>query len=689
MKNKVQSERKIINTRKFFLAALVVCGGIFFSKSIFPSDVSVLAIVHAEDTNLIGEQFLNGKWYHFDEETGEMTTGWYDFPDKRVYYASSGEMVYGLQKVEGKTYYFDVNTGKVSYGERNISGKWYYFDEKTGVMVSGWHDFEDKRVVYAATGEMLFGKQRIEGNTYYLNPNSGGLVTGEINIGGQWHYFDSEGKMVTGWHDFPNKRVYYASTGEMLFGKHQIGDFNYYFDEMSGKNVGGEKYIAGKWYHFDEVTGIMTIGWYDYPDKRVYYAVTGEMLFGKQIIEGNTYYLDVRKGGLASGEQYILNKWYNFDNNGKMITGWYDFENKKVFYKSTGEMVTGEWCIENKWYYFSPSNGAMMVGWIHLPEKWVYYNSDGSMYYGKLLSDGKEYYLQPETGKMTIGLCSFGDETFGYGKDGAKVYGEYSFDGKWYFFDKNTGVMQRGWYDLPGKRVFYMNSGEMAFGKQDIGGSTYYFNTSTGALVKKSWEKIENMWYYFKEDGTLDIIRKPQKDFIGTCKAKIIEELESHENDQYYIGTPYRGLNLHAPNYEEIMYPNGAPRWDGYRGFNCTGFVAFVMRKCGADLRRITEQGGSGAYCNAMNWRKYAQKNVKCYGFSSVKDLLASKKAEKGDLIYCEPNWNWPGADCHIGIFWGNSSTDNRFWHQPYPKNVISNIFSGTRVQTYYIIKTS
>lgn len=78
---------------------------------------------------------------------------------------------------------------------------------------------------------------------------------------------------------------------------------------------------------------------------------------------------------------------------------------------------------------------------------------------------------------------------------------------------------------------------------------------------------------------------------------------------------------------EEWQYLNGSPRWDGYVGLNCTGFVAFLI-----------------------------------------------------------PDWSKPGADCHIGIYWGDYPGHNQFWHQV-DTNKISHIYAGTPVIRYYIIK--
>ena len=116
---------------------------------------------------LYGEQLINGKWYCFNSGTGAMITGWYDLPEKRVYYADTGEMLYGQQKIGVEVYYFEPFTGamyksqwrtengkqvyylswgKRAKGEVCIDNSWRYFDEETGEMVTGWHKFPEKTV---------------------------------------------------------------------------------------------------------------------------------------------------------------------------------------------------------------------------------------------------------------------------------------------------------------------------------------------------------------------------------------------------------------------------------------------------------------------------------------------------------------------------------------------------------------
>ena len=110
---------------------------------------------------------------------------------------------------------------------------------------------------------------------------------------------------------------------------------------------------------------------------------------------------------------------------------------------------------------------------------------------------------------------------------------------------------------------------------------------------------------------------------------------------------------------------------------NCTGFVARVFANTGGNLSKITALSNQwGGVANAYNWRDAMRKKVPTHVFNSIADLLNSKIAKKGDLIYFEPNYNLPNYDCHIGIYWGDYPGHNQIWHET-DTNKISHIYSG------------
>ncbi len=196
---------------------------------------------------------------------------------------------------------------------------------------------------------------------------------------------------------------------------------------------------------------------------------------------------------------------------------------------------------------------------------------------------------------------------------------------------------------------------------------------------------------------------QPASQYFGVSADAIVAELSAHEGDGYYLGTPYRDINTSftdAQNRALCLSPNGDPTSEG-PGMNCTGFVAYVIQKCGGDIARVLNNSDPipTGVANAINWRRalMGDENVEYYKYDSVADLLSSGIAQKGDMIYCNPtSWEisghegntYPTEDCHIGFFWGNSPSDNKFWHSSAPDgNRISAITPKTEPSVYYLIK--
>ena len=187
--------------------------------------------------------------------------------------------------------------------------------------------------------------------------------------------------------------------------------------------------------------------------------------------------------------------------------------------------------------------------------------------------------------------------------------------------------------------------------------------------------------------------------------------LGSHENDNYYLGTPYPERVVNGiPQYIlgrsgdcDNRNPNGdcgeIHGNDDYAGvpmMNCTGFVWHALWKASGlsytdGINRIPAWGGIGAGA----WKNFIQNNgleymtVKSGGTNEINEMLSTamwsakdaegnRFLEKGDII-----WFWVdqiplGADdlpvngyfgglsdkAHVGIYWpkDDGSDDNRWW---------------------------
>lgn len=73
------------------------------------------------------EANINGYWYNFDAN-GVMSTGF-------------------TQLKDGRTVYYN-GLGQMQYGEQYLNGKWYFFNQRDGRMAMGWQTLPDGRLVY-------------------------------------------------------------------------------------------------------------------------------------------------------------------------------------------------------------------------------------------------------------------------------------------------------------------------------------------------------------------------------------------------------------------------------------------------------------------------------------------------------------------------------------------------------------
>jgi GH25 family lysozyme M1 (1,4-beta-N-acetylmuramidase) len=200
-----------------------------------------------------------------------------------------------------------------------------------------------------------------------------------------------------------------------------------------------------------------------------------------------------------------------------------------------------------------------------------------------------------------------------------------------------------------------------------------YYDHFNGARYLSLYETNGHWIGYINETGTS--LTKGAGSYLGINRSNILNELNN--NSSMYLNTPFRG-SLAIP--ASVMSPIGNPNQYG-PGFNCTGFIATALRNSGANINKVANAtSGIGGVANAYNWRDALTANTDYYTFYSVDALLQSGKAKKGDLIYFEADFTKPNYDCHIGFFWGDTPSQNRFWHSTLAAggNKITHIFSGT-----------
>jgi len=192
--------------------------------------------------------------------------------------------------------------------------------------------------------------------------------------------------------------------------------------DKDGKMIKGDDYRYGGWYHFDEVTGAMTKGWYTSGDNSLYYydPIDGKRMSGECEIEGVPCYFEPASGKAAdcvwhqTGEEQY---WYEngirqgLEGRGKEIYdpasgAWYWLDsgshgqkaaNKDVYQESYSAYPdrgdgTGKWVRYDE-------NGHMVKGW-HTTAAGTYYFEEitGAMAKGSVTINGRKYYFDIITG---------------------------------------------------------------------------------------------------------------------------------------------------------------------------------------------------------------------------------------------------------------------------------------------------
>jgi len=205
-----------------------------------------------------------------------------------------------------------------------------------------------------------------------------------------------------------------------------------------------------------------------------------------QAKDGRWWYQHTDGQYMTNGWERINGKWYRFDEEGWMQTGWVqdklNFDPYYWYYLGEdGAMVTG-WLLDgNTWYYLN-KDGKMATGWVLDRGTWYYLNANGDMATGWVLDKGEWYYLNAN-GDMATGWVLDKGEWYYLNANGDMATGWVLDRGTWYYLNTN-GDMATGWILDNGTWYYLENNGAMACNETlTINGTSYSFSKS-GAWYK-------------------------------------------------------------------------------------------------------------------------------------------------------------------------------------------------------------
>lgn len=658
--------------------------------------------------------FDGSNWYWLDSETGVMATGVTQCGSRRYCFNASGSMVVGWA-CDGGVWYYAAPSGELRSGWQYIWGAWYWLDPSTKAMATGLVNDGSNLYAMGASGAMQTGWTLVDSAWYHAGP-SGVLDAGWYWDGSSWYWLDPGTRvMATGWLSINGSNYYLDGSrgGRMATGWVLDGDLWYWLFSSGAQMRGGWLHSGGAWYWIDSATGAMATGLVDDGSNFYVMGASGAMQTGWAQSDGvwyhaagsgvldtgwywdgaHWYWLDLETRAMATGEfEAYGDHYYSLADGAIQMSGWAPYGDGLALLKSNGAVIfvagknasgapvvqsgaqstvrgdsweqalPGFFSVDGKTFYAN-ADGELQSGWVCLGDSHYFFDSDYVMQTGWCW-DGSSWYWLDSDGSMTTGWRSISGSWYFFDDSGIMATGWKQCGEAWYFFN-DSGSMRTGWLSWGGAWYYLDSSGAMRTGWLHDGSAWYWLDEATGRMASSGWYDCDGARSWFNASG---VWIDASGSVLGVSRQRLLEQLISHENDSYYLGTRY-DTSLSPVS---CIYPNGEPRSDGFTGMNCGGFVSHVYAKAGGDLSKIANSQsnspwpggpGRGSFCNAYRWYGYAiDSGATVLQFNSVSELLASGQARKGDLVFFYP-FNPYSTDCHIGFFWGDTPYENRFWH--------------------------
>lgn len=248
--------------------------------------------------------------------------GWGKKDGYMYYYDKDGISLKGVQKIDGKTYYFNRIDGAMETGWQIVDGKRCYFDEKKGYQ--------------------LFLQWVQDGEDWYFLSDQGPVKKSEwVNDNGRKYYLKSDGKMTKDWLKIDDDWYYFnGSNGVMEYSTWKYSNDKWYYLNQDGKAANDWTYINENWYYFRENSCSMETGWFRADGSWYYSDSTGAMKTGWIQGDDGWYYLDDKSGKMKKNEWVYSNgSWYYFNINGAMVTKARYIDGVKYNFNSDGRMA--------------------------------------------------------------------------------------------------------------------------------------------------------------------------------------------------------------------------------------------------------------------------------------------------------------------------------------------------------------
>lgn len=332
------------------------------------------------------------------------------------------------------------------------------------------------------------------------------VKTGWVKESGKW-YFYKDGVKATGWQEWDEKLYYLNSDGTMKANEWMIDTDGsiYYFRSWGGAYKNCNAVINGRSYTFGADSKMQGSQWI-VKGGNWYLAKDGKIATGWQEWQGSKYYLN-SDGTMRSNE-------WRLDDSGKIryLCSWggayknrsANINGRSYTFNSNADVTNTQWiAMDGTWKL--AKDGRIATGWQTWDKNLYYLNSDGTMKANEAFTDGGKLYFFRSWGGAYKNCWYTSNGKKYYLHDNSAAYQNewLKADGKWYYFQSDSTMATNTWIDnyyVDASGVWIPNK-EKPTDKWITSGNRKWYRHADGSYTKNDWELINGKYYRFDNDG--------------------------------------------------------------------------------------------------------------------------------------------------------------------------------------------
>lgn len=363
-----------------------------------------------------------------------------------------------------------------------------------------------RKIVYGIFAATLIGTAVLTVTPSTAQTVDATVKTGWLKESGKW-YFYKDGVKATGWQEWDGKRYYLNSDGTMKANEWMIDTDGsiYYFRSWGGAYKNCNAVINGRSYTFGTDSKMQGSQWI-VKGGNWYLAKDGKIATGWQEWQGSKYYLN-SDGTMRSNE-------WRLDDTGKIryLCSWggaYKNRSAKIngrsyTFNNNADVTNTQWiAMDGTWKL--AKDGRIATGWQTWDKNLYYLNSDGSMKANEAFTDGGKLYFFRSWGGAykNCWYTSSGKKYYLHDNSAAYQNEWLKADGKWYYFQSDSTMATNTWIDnyyVDASGVWIPNK-EKPADKWITSGNRKWYRHADGSYTKNDWELINGKYYRFDNDG--------------------------------------------------------------------------------------------------------------------------------------------------------------------------------------------